>query len=345
MKAMKEKQPRSDPTVSSPYHSCSTCKHAGGEDDDDESSSSSSSSSSTSETSDDSSTSSGSDSEAEKSKRKLVGPKLSRAAQVNPEVNRKRSHPAGLHPDLAFNEPGQMNDGPFCRCSWLARQTGVRHSKFAGEEPIPKCDPNSNNLNSLHHYVLQASPSPGQFSRKTTSIDVDGVVYGFEGFSLLFHHPLADNVPKCLTGWKLGTNGPTFELHLTKENAPESFTVADLELFHTFLFDGLLELYDLRRLPSDSNENDSCPVYHCMPRFVRKLKDSGKELLPMSTVLQHLTDAFIPLMDDAGARRFQQEPHLFREFSHQMKDQLLVNPSKVPQGFPTALNQRFLDVL
>ena len=86
------------------------------------------------------------------------------------QILRKRTHPAALHPDVGFNEPGQLNDGPRCKCSWAARQTGVRHGKYAGEQPIPRCDWNSrfifyclifkyfflknSNIERLYHYVL-----------------------------------------------------------------------------------------------------------------------------------------------------------------------------------------------
>lgn len=57
------------------------------------------------------------------------------------QVIRKRNHPAVLHSDLCFNEVGQMNDGPECRCSWAAKRSGVRHNKYAGEAIISKCEP------------------------------------------------------------------------------------------------------------------------------------------------------------------------------------------------------------
>ena len=66
------------------------------------------------------------------------------------QILRKRSHPAALHPDLCFNERGQMNDGPECRCSWTAKQYGVRHNKFAGEKKIDDC----NLLSKSVHFLL-----------------------------------------------------------------------------------------------------------------------------------------------------------------------------------------------
>lgn len=37
-------------------------------------------------------------------------------ADVIEEMERKMKHPARLHPELWFNDPGEMNDGPLCRC-------------------------------------------------------------------------------------------------------------------------------------------------------------------------------------------------------------------------------------
>ena len=33
------------------------------------------------------------------------------------EMDRKRQHPLCLHPELWYNDPGEMNNGPLCRCS------------------------------------------------------------------------------------------------------------------------------------------------------------------------------------------------------------------------------------
>lgn len=37
-------------------------------------------------------------------------------ADVIEEMERKMKHPARLHQELWFNDPGEMNDGPLCRC-------------------------------------------------------------------------------------------------------------------------------------------------------------------------------------------------------------------------------------
>ncbi|KAL7857517.1 hypothetical protein SRHO_G00164160, partial [Serrasalmus rhombeus] len=42
------------------------------------------------------------------------------------EIKRKKAHPDRLHDELWYNDPGQMNDGPLCKCSAKARRTGIR---------------------------------------------------------------------------------------------------------------------------------------------------------------------------------------------------------------------------
>ena len=70
----------------------------------------------------------------------------------------------------------------------------------------------------------------------------------------------------------------------------KSFTVNDLELFHTFLFDQCLELYDLDRklnIPKDKGDpNDFCHFYHCLPRFARKLQGKNKFNIKMNNQIK-----------------------------------------------------------
>ena len=59
-----------------------------------------------------------------------------------------------LHDDLWDNQPGELNDGPACRCSIKARKFGIRHGIYQGEDSRPKVDldPLTNNGHKLHHY-------------------------------------------------------------------------------------------------------------------------------------------------------------------------------------------------
>uniref|UniRef100_A0A914I9D7 Ribonuclease 3 n=1 Tax=Globodera rostochiensis TaxID=31243 RepID=A0A914I9D7_GLORO len=172
-----------------------------------------------------------------------------KSSMAQKEIQRKRDHPAALHPDIGFNESGQLNDGPLCKCSWTAKQSGIRHDKFVGEQQsLTKCQWNSSSIECLHHYVLVVQPTPSAFSRRPTAIQLDGHCYAFDGFSIFLHRPLPEHFSQTpINQW---TND--FQLRLVKENMPESFTVRDLELFHAFLFEDLLELYDLNRFSTNN---------------------------------------------------------------------------------------------
>nr|CAD2156702.1 unnamed protein product [Meloidogyne enterolobii] len=257
------------------------------------------------------------------------------------EILRKRSHPAALHPDIGFNEPGQLNDGPLCKCSWAAKQTGVRHGKFAGEKAFPRCDWNSSNIERLYHYVLYVEPNPASLSRHPTQIQIDGHCYKFDGFSVFFHKPLPERFPqRPINQWT-----QHFQVRFLHENAPESFTVADLELFHSFLFEQILELYDLNRQLNIPKEemNSSCPFYHCLPRFARSLPDNGKELLPLSSILSHFITNFTPLVDDRLAQYFHINPLALVDFACQKKGEICINPKKKPLAIRLDLLEKSAD--
>uniref|UniRef100_A0A915N1G1 Uncharacterized protein n=1 Tax=Meloidogyne javanica TaxID=6303 RepID=A0A915N1G1_MELJA len=252
------------------------------------------------------------------------------------EILRKRSHPAALHPDIGFNEPGQLNDGPLCKCSWAAKQTGVRHGKFAGEKAFPRCDWNSSLTNELFR-----SPNPASLSRHPTQIQIDGHCYKFDGFSVFFHKPLPERFPqRPINQWT-----QHFQVRFLHENAPESFTVADLELFHSFLFEQILELYDLNRQLNIPKEemNSSCPFYHCLPRFARSLPDNGKELLPLSSILSHFITNFTPLVDDRLAQYFHINPLALVDFACQKKGEICINPKKKPLAVRLDLLEKSAD--
>ena len=48
--------------------------------------------------------------------------------------------------------PGELNDGPACRCSKKARESGIRHGIYVGETPLPDLDMHTNNWSKLYHY-------------------------------------------------------------------------------------------------------------------------------------------------------------------------------------------------
>nr|CAD2124796.1 unnamed protein product [Meloidogyne enterolobii] len=353
-------QPKSDPPPPTNLNNCSShncdaanncSKHVAGSDSDsdnggensDNSSSSSISSHNTSKNG--RNNSGGGDSNNSSPLKKRFGRRRRKRQQIKSfareEILRKRSHPAALHPDIGFNEPGQLNDGPLCKCSWAAKQTGVRHGKFAGEKAFPRCDWNSSNIERLYHYVLHVEPNPASLSRHPTQIQIDGHCYKFDGFSVFFHKPLPERFPqRPINQWT-----QHFQVRFLHENAPESFTVADLELFHSFLFEQILELYDLNRQLNIPKEeiNSSCPFYHCLPRFARSLPDNGKELLPLSSILSHFITNFTPLVDDRLAQYFHINPLALVDFACQKKGEICINPKKKPLAIRLDLLEKSAD--
>ncbi|VDM36853.1 unnamed protein product [Toxocara canis] len=250
------------------------------------------------------------------------------------EANRKRNHPAILHPDLCFNEAAQMNDGPECRCSWAAKRSGVRHNKFAGETIIEPCDPSLSNLHRLHHYFLSVQPNPKITARRCTSITFDGKKYELEGFSVFFHRPLPAVFPQNpMSRWT-----SEYNIKFVKENPPENFTICDLELFHKYLFDQLMEMFDLKRRAFEVTEG--CPFYHLMPRFTRDLPDGGKELLPMSVVLLYLLESYKPVTTPEEAAFIKDDALAFREFAESTRGALVINADKRPSTIRADLIDR-----
>ena len=60
--------------------------------------------------------------------------------------------------------PGELNDGPACRCSKKARESGIRHGIYVGETPLPDLDMHTNNWSKLHHYRFTDLLLDGQLS-------------------------------------------------------------------------------------------------------------------------------------------------------------------------------------
>lgn len=211
-----------------------------------------SSSESECETDDDSTCSSSSDSEV---------------FDVIAEIKRKKAHPDRLHDELWYNDPGQMNDGPLCKCSAKARRTGIRHSIYPGEEAIKPCRPMTNNAGRLFHYRITVSPPTNFLTDRPTVIEYDDHEYIFEGFSMFAHAPLT-NIPLC----KVIRFNIDYTIHFIEEMMPENFCVKGLELFSLFLFRDILELYDWNlKGPLFEDSPPCCPRFHFMPRFVRFL--------------------------------------------------------------------------
>lgn len=75
--------------------------------------------------------------------------------KMNPEIQAKLDHPERLHKYTSFNDKGETNTGPLCKCSRKNRRHGVRHGIYAGEGLLKPCQPDSNNLDRLYHYRIK----------------------------------------------------------------------------------------------------------------------------------------------------------------------------------------------
>uniref|UniRef100_A0A8C4RAR8 Uncharacterized protein n=1 Tax=Eptatretus burgeri TaxID=7764 RepID=A0A8C4RAR8_EPTBU len=139
---------------------------------------------------------SGSESDSELSSANSESSSECEPLDVIAEIRRRKAHPDRLHDELWYNDPGQMNDGPLCKCSMRAQRTGIRHSMYPGEQPIEACRPTTNNAGRLFHYRVTISPPTNFLTDQPTVIEYDDHEYIFEGFSLLSHTPLV-NLPQC----------------------------------------------------------------------------------------------------------------------------------------------------
>ncbi|XP_021244606.1 ribonuclease 3 [Numida meleagris] len=245
------------------------------------------------------------------------------------EIKRKKAHPDRLHEELWYNDPGQMNDGPLCKCSAKARRTGIRHGIYPGEEPIKPCRPMTNNAGRLYHYRITVSPPTNFLTDRPTVIEYDDHEYIFEGFSMFSHAPLT-NIPLC----KVIRFNIDYTIHFIEEMMPENFCVKGLELFSSYLFKDILELYDWNlKGPSLENDSVSCPRFHFMPRFVRFLPDGGKEVLSMHQILLYLlrcNKALVP--EEEIANMLQWEELEWQKYAEECKGMIVTSPGMKPSS-------------
>ncbi|CAD7089834.1 unnamed protein product [Hermetia illucens] len=242
------------------------------------------------------------------------------------ELSQKMAHPQRLHPDLWHNEPGEINDGPLCRCSIKSRRTGIRHGIYPGEKGFPKCNPNSNNAERLYHYRITISPPTNFLTKTPTIIKHDQHEFIFEGFSLLSHVRIGE-FPTC----KVIRFNIEYTIHYIEEKMPENFTVKELDLFFKYLFHELLELVDFHLMPAGADPESVCPCYHFLPRFVRDLEDNGKEVLAMSEVLKYLLDSSGPLVDRNTLEHMNDiSQNEWQDYVDYIKGMVVTNPAKRP---------------
>ncbi|XP_055364465.1 ribonuclease 3 isoform X2 [Betta splendens] len=245
------------------------------------------------------------------------------------EIKRKKAHPDRLHEELWYNDPGQMNDGPLCKCSAKARRTGIRHSIYPGEESVEKCRLMNNNTGRLFHYRITVSPPTNFLTDRPTVIEYDDHEYLFEGFSLFSHTPLT-NIPLC----RVIRFNIDYTIHFIEEMAPENYCVRGLELFASYLFQDILELYDWNLTgPEIDDESPGCQRFHFMPRFVRFLPDGGKEVLSMHQVLLYLLRSSKPLVpEEEIADMLQWEELEWQKYAEECKGMIVTNPGMKPSS-------------
>ncbi|XP_050428632.1 ribonuclease 3 [Adelges cooleyi] len=240
------------------------------------------------------------------------------------ELDRKSAHPDRLHSELWYNEVGEMNDGPMCKCSVKSQRTGIRHNIYVGEGPFEPCSPISNNSDKLYHYRITITPPTNFLLKCPTIITHDNQDFIFEGFSLLSHYPIPP-LPTCKV-IRFNTN---YAILYVEEKIPDNFIVKELQLFYDYLFRDILELVDLD-LHAIGNK-DGCPQFHFMPRFVRDLPGHGKEILSMNEVLKYLLNNNKLLFEEYSLSALKNmSMHEWQNIVDEYKGMVVTNPGSKP---------------
>ncbi|CAH2041433.1 unnamed protein product, partial [Iphiclides podalirius] len=239
------------------------------------------------------------------------------------ELQRKQSHPRRLHPEMWFNNTGEMNGGPLCRCSARARRCGMRHGVYAGEETFPKCIPTQSNIDKLYHYRITVSPPTNFLIKAPTIIAHDEHEFLFSGFSMFSHYKLA-KLPTC----KVIRFNIEYTILYVEEPAPQNFSIQELDLFEEYLFYELLELVDL---DLGKATETSCSQFHFMPRFVRYLPEGGCEVLSMCEVMKYLIDESGLLTPPETLEEVHNMDHYrWQKFVDRIKGMIVTYPGKKP---------------
>ncbi|KPJ20075.1 Ribonuclease 3 [Papilio machaon] len=239
------------------------------------------------------------------------------------ELQRKQSHPRRLHPEMWFNNTGEMNGGPLCRCSARARRYGMRHGVYAGEETYPKCIPTESNIDKLYHYRITVSPPTNFLIKAPTIIAHDEHEFLFSGFSMFSHYKLA-KLPTC----KVIRFNIEYTILYVEEPAPQNFSIQELDLFEEYLFYELLELVDL---DLGKATETTCSQFHFMPRFVRYLPEGGCEVLSMCEVLKYLIDeSGLLIPPDTLEEVHSMDHYKWQKFVDRIKGMIVTYPGKKP---------------
>lgn len=240
------------------------------------------------------------------------------------ELKRKSAHPDRIHQELWFNEVGEMNDSPMCKCSIKSQRSGIRHNIYVGEGPFEPCELNSNNADKLFHYRITITPPTNFLLKCPTIIEHNDNNYIFEGFSLFSHYQIPV-LPTCRV-IRFNTN---YAILYIEEKILSNFIIKELQLFYDYLFKDILELVDLD-LHAVGNKN-GCPQFHFMPRFVRNLKNNGKEVLPMHFVLVYLMKSNKLLFEaDSLSDIKKMSMNQWQNIVDKCKGMIITNPNSKP---------------
>ncbi|KAF3836438.1 hypothetical protein F7725_028996, partial [Dissostichus mawsoni] len=185
----------------------------------------------------------------------------------------------------------------------------------------------NNNSGKLFHYRITVSPPTNFLTDRPTVIEYDDHEYLFEGFSVYSHTPLT-NIPLC----RVIRFNIDYTIHFIEEMTPENYCVRGLELFASYLFQDVLELYDWN-LTGPDFEVAGCQRFHFMPRFVRFLPDGGKEVLSMHQVLLYLLRSSKPLVpEEEIADMLQWEELAWQKYAEECKGMIVTNPGMKPSS-------------
>ena len=220
------------------------------------------------------------------------------------------------HPEIWFNIEGELNDGPACRCSKAAKETGIRHGIYVGETEMPDLEPNTNNFDKLYHYRVTISPPTNFLIKHPTIIHHDQHEFIFEGFSMFTVDKIPE-VPVC----KVVRFNIEYNILYFEEKMPENFTLAELSAFHQYFFYELLELFDWS---VDKR-------FYFMPRFVRDLSENGKEILSMNEVISYMLNSYTPLIEEMDLMPMTQMAQSeWQAIADKVKGMLVTFPGKKP---------------
>lgn len=256
---------------------------------------------------------------------------LDRAGELISSIRNLKHHEMRLHNELWYNDPGQANDGPLCRCSAEAQKKGIRHNIYPGEKPESAWKNNTNSVNKMYNYLVMISPPVNFITSNPTVIHYDGRDYQFEGFSLLTDEPL-EKLPLCdIIRFHI-----RYTIYLIDEPVPENFCVKGLKVFSDFFFRDVLELYDWVEKDASSpldTDSEIFRKFHFFPRFTRPLPENGKEILSLCEVLKYFLDSSKPLVNSDDLDHLMKCDHKeWLNYTNKVRGMIVTYPGRKPSS-------------